>query len=181
MKIVAIGDSITYGFPYTPAQSWVHLTGRELGIPFINQGVNGDTTAGMLHRFKQDVINLSPSHVIIMGGTNDAFAKADEAIVFNNIRQMIEQAIYSSVVPLIGLPIPCIYREDEYMLGVYREDMREYATANSIKVIDFHAGFIKSSQMLYDDAVHPNTAGYNIMANICIATFIPETKQKNEP
>ncbi|WP_371380601.1 GDSL-type esterase/lipase family protein [Sporomusa aerivorans] len=176
MKIVTIGDSITYGFPYTPAQSWVHITGRELGIPFINQGINGDTTTGMLRRFKQDVINLAPSHVIIMGGTNDAFARVDETIVINNIRQMTEQAINNRVVPLIGLPIPCIYREDEYILGVYREDMREYAMDNSITVIDFHAGFIKSSQMLYDDAVHPNTEGYKIMANICIATFTPERR-----
>ncbi len=176
MKIVAIGDSITYGFPYTPAQSWVHITGRKLGISFINQGINGDTTTGMLRRFTRDVIKLSPSHVIIMGGTNDAFAKVDESIVLNNIRQMTEQAIYGGVVPLIGLPVPCIYREDEYILGVYREDMRDYARANSITVIDFHAGFIKSLPMLYDDAVHPNTAGYTIMADICIATFTPEIK-----
>ncbi len=60
MKIVAIGDYITEGFPYSPSDSWVELASRELGINIINRGVCGDLTGDILTRFPQDVIASNP-------------------------------------------------------------------------------------------------------------------------
>lgn len=38
---------------------------------FIGRGINGQTTPQMLLRFRQDVIELSPKVVVILGGAND--------------------------------------------------------------------------------------------------------------
>ncbi len=176
VKVVALGDSITYGFPYTPNFSWVNLVNQELGVPMINRGANGDSTAGMLSRFNRDVINNLPSHVIIMGGTNDACARVEAAKVYENIRHMTEMALEHCITPIIGIPIPCNYSKDEYFLGLYREEIREYASFNTINVIDFYAAFIESKARLvdlklYSDIFHPNHAGYRVMADIALTVL----------
>jgi len=172
-KIVAIGDSITYGFPYLQCSSWVHLVSEELGFPIVNKGVNGDTSSQMLKRFDLDVISILPSHVIIMGGTNDACARVEAEEVYNNIRYMVEMALQYGIIPIIGLPIPCNYPQDEYILGLYREDMREYALTNDLYVIDFYTAFLKYESKqpqvkFYADMLHPNESGYKIMAGLAV-------------
>ncbi|MDF2874147.1 MAG: GDSL-like Lipase/Acylhydrolase family protein [Sporomusa sp.] len=166
--IVALGDSITYGFPYTPELSWVRLTGAELGITMLNKGVNGDSTAGMLARFNRDVIAYAPSHVIIMGGTNDACARVAAETVETQVRKMVELALQYQITPIIGLPVPCNYPPDEAYLDLYRQDMRDYAIAGKLTVIDFYAAFkaAKDSLTLYADVLHPNEAGYRVMAAV---------------
>lgn len=171
IKIIAIGDSITYGFPFTPSDSWVHLAAERMDLTILNRGVNGDTTAGMLLRFDNDVIKGKPSHVIIMGGTNDAFARLAEEEVAANVINMLKMAAQWGITPLLGLPIPCIYPGDEYFLGLYREESRHYAVSNGIAVIDFCTAFLdpagkKPKVDLYADAVHPNKEGYRAMADV---------------
>ncbi|MDR1160507.1 MAG: GDSL-type esterase/lipase family protein, partial [Syntrophomonadaceae bacterium] len=68
MKIVCIGDSITWGFPFGPEYSWVYQLEKSLEAEVINEGINGNTTSQMWRRFEHDVIKQRPSHVIIMGG-----------------------------------------------------------------------------------------------------------------
>ncbi len=164
--IVALGDSITYGFPYTPDQSWVRLTGTELGLTLLNRGVNGDSTAGMLARFKREVIIHLPSHVIILGGTNDACARVAPEVVADQVKQMVELARQYQISPLIGLPVPCNYPPDEAWLDLYRQDMRDYAVESKLTVIDFYAAFkaVPAWRGLYADVLHPNEAGYRVMA-----------------
>src|SRR5258705_7935825 len=41
------------------------------GKPYVNRGISGQTTAQMVVRFRQDVIDLHPKAVIILAGTND--------------------------------------------------------------------------------------------------------------
>jgi lysophospholipase L1-like esterase len=170
LKIVALGDSITYGFPYLPEFSWVRLASDELGIAMLNKGINGDTTWGMLERFTVDVTAYRPSHVIILGGANDAFEGviANEAV--DNISRMVQLAGQSSIVPLIGLPPPCNFRE-EIRLVQYRHLLRRYASANDIGLIDFYAAMLNPAgdgirEGLHIDGVHPNEAGYRVMAGV---------------
>ena len=54
-KIVCIGDSITYGFPYGEEASWTRLLAEATGHLIINKGINGNTTGDMLNRFSRDV------------------------------------------------------------------------------------------------------------------------------
>ena len=39
------------------------------GKPYVNRGISGQTTAQMVVRFRQDVVNLHPKVVVILGGT----------------------------------------------------------------------------------------------------------------
>lgn len=167
-RIVALGDSITYGFPYLPDYSWVHLAADELGLQMINKGINGDTTWGMLERFSADVLAHRPSHVIILGGANDAFERIAAQEVLDNIRQMVEAAVDNAIVPFIGLPTPCNFAE-ETLLAKYRQSLRQYAVTEGIDVIDFYSAMLNLTgpgirEGLHVDGIHPNEAGYQIMA-----------------
>jgi len=171
IKIAAIGDSITYGYPYEPALSWLNLTAQRLDINYINRGINGDMTAGMLNRFDRDVLRYKPSHVIIMGGTNDARFEVTVDQVMDNIHHMVELAVEKSIIPVLGLPIPCKDLAQEKLLGQYRAEMRQYAGNNNIEIIDFYKamineGGVKIKAGLLSDDVHPSLAGYEVMADI---------------
>lgn len=68
MKIVCIGDSLTEGYQMDLSKRWTDVLQEKLDIEIINSGICGDTTGGMLARFKEMVIDHKPTHVIIMGG-----------------------------------------------------------------------------------------------------------------
>jgi len=171
IKVVGIGDSITYGYPYESEVSWLNLAAGRLHIDYINQGINGDTTDGMAKRFDHDVLRYTPSHVIIMGGTNDAYARLTADQVIDNIRDMVELAVQKGIIPVLGLPIPCNDFAEEILLRQYRDKMRQCAGDHHIEVIDFHKAMVDDSGVkikagLYCDDIHPSTAGYEIMASV---------------
>ena len=171
MKIVALGDSITYGYPYLPEQSWFNMAAKKLNVAYINCGVNGDTTAGMLRRFEQAVAAENPSHVIIMGGTNDVYgAEWPEAIVAN-IEKLIRLVQQCDAAPILGIPIPCNDRHEEAILSLYRAGIKQLAARLHLPIIDFHAAMVDSTGMrikdeYHIDGLHPNEAGYHLMGVI---------------
>jgi acyl-CoA thioesterase-1 len=171
IKIVAIGDSITCGYPYEPALSWLNLAAERIHVDYSNEGINGDTTDGMLNRFDLDVLRHKPSYVIIMGGTNDAYAQITVDQVNENLHDMVELAVQKGIIPIFGLPIPCNDAAKEKLLGQYRAEMHKYAGDHHIDVIDFHKTMVDDGGFniktgLYCDDVHPSIAGYEVMAGI---------------
>src|SRR5580700_9436542 len=73
--IVALGASNTYGKGVArnqayPAQLEAILRAKGLNVHFVNAGINGDTTAGMLGRLDRVVPN-GTSVVILQPGGND--------------------------------------------------------------------------------------------------------------
>lgn len=54
MKIVCLGDSLTYGYGVPRKDGWVSLAAQATGHTLVNKGVSGDTTGGMLARFARD-------------------------------------------------------------------------------------------------------------------------------
>ena len=173
MKIVALGDSITYGYPYLPEQSWFNMAAKKLQIAHVNRGVNGDTTTGMLRRFERAVAAENPSHVIIMGGTNDVYgAERPEAIVAN-IEKLIQLVQQCGAVPIVGIPIPCNDRHEEAILSLCRDGIKQLAARLHLPVIDFYAAMVDSTGMrikedYHIDGLHPNEAGYQLMGVIAI-------------
>ena len=177
IKIVAIGDSITYGYPYESAFSWFNMIPTQLNIKYINRGINGDTTDGMLSRFDRDVVRSEPSHVIIMGGTNDAYAGITADQVINNIRDMVVLALKNNIIPVIGLPIPCNDLAEEKLLGHYREEMHQFARDHNVEIIDFYKAMVEKNGIkikpgLYYDDVHPNKDGYKVMAGVAAKIIV---------
>jgi acyl-CoA thioesterase I len=173
VKIVALGDSITEGYPYTAQESWVEYVNRKLQIKIVNQGICGNFTKDMLVRFRRDVLLLKPTHVIILGGTNDAAAGYTLGHVSDNFKAMVEISKENKIIPILGSPIPSLILEEESILKEYRNWLYVYANREKIKIIDFNHSFrsaIEEGQIskLYVDEVHPGIYGYKLMGKTAI-------------
>src|SRR5437764_792419 len=85
-RVVFLGDSITDGWK---------LADYFPGKPYINRGISGQTTPQMLVRMFPDVIDLKPTGLIILAGTNDiAGNTGPETLTMNeeNLQAMTELA-----------------------------------------------------------------------------------------
>ena len=173
MKIVAIGDSITEGYPFSKQESWVeHLT-QEVKFQVLNHGICGDLTSGMRKRFQRDVIDHAPTHAIILGGANDAYEKIHLESVSANFMAMEETCRQNDIIPIFGLPTPCLLPEEEQFLIEYRNWLKSYAGEKGIILVDFYSPFlnrIRAGQgaQLFADEVHPSIEGYALMGEVAV-------------
>ncbi|MGE5389830.1 MAG: SGNH/GDSL hydrolase family protein [Deltaproteobacteria bacterium] len=167
-RIVCLGDSITYGFPWGPSVSWVQMLGDALGCEVINKGINGNTTGDMLNRFERSVLKYEPTHLILMGGINDVImAESFDRIVWN-IREMVDKAMEAGIKVILGLPTAV---DDEYwekLISRIRQWMRNYAEEKVLPIIDFAAAFYDQygqlrKELLLADGGHPDISGYKEM------------------
>ncbi len=174
LKIVAVGDSLTYGYPYTPEYSWVRIAGERLGLTIANKGVCGETTDDMQRRFAIDVVALRPDYVIITGGSNDVFLGVAAPQAAGNVAAMAAAAGAEGIRTVIGLPPPVNYPE-ESLLTAYRALLRSTAADSALPVIDFFAALADTAGRLrsglHTDGVHPNEDGYTLMADAAAAVL----------
>ena len=182
LKLVCIGDSLTEGYGIQQNTEWPHLLKRH--FPTVNAGISGDTTAGMLSRFHPMVIDEKPSHVIIMGGTNDCSFNLPIDTIISNVMAMTKLARHHGIVSIIGLPTKCFldldndfndlfisYRSFVERLESFRHKMKLMAEIKDLMVIDFAVGL--SSVDYLQDGVHPNEKGHKIMYDNVLKVLTP--------
>ncbi|MDX1409252.1 MAG: GDSL-type esterase/lipase family protein [Saprospiraceae bacterium] len=174
IRIACMGDSLTEGYGIDLSQRWTDLLAADIGIEVFNSGISGDTTAGMLARFKPMVIDLNPTHCIIMGGTNDVSHGLPIEIIISNIRAMTRYARHYGIQSIIGIPTPVLIDEADWgamypamrafagQLEVYLERLRQFAVEDDQPVIEFGKGL--GAEHFLPDGVHPNEAGHAQMA-----------------
>jgi lysophospholipase L1-like esterase len=166
--VIFLGDSIT--------QRWAEQFPSEFfpGKGYINRGIGKQNTLQMILRFHQDVIELHPSVVVILAGTNDvAFRKAIDPHTERNIENMAVMAqrhgirvILCSIPPLSDRN-PAGQTYIDRLVPPFNESLRRYATEHHISFIDYYSALVDTTGempvSLSPDGVHPNLAGYAIM------------------
>jgi lysophospholipase L1-like esterase len=181
-KIVCLGDSLTEGYDIDLSCRWSDLVSKELKIELINSGISGDTTAGMLARFYNMVIVHAPTHVIIMGGTNDLWTYISEEQVISNILAMTRHANHHDIIPIIGIPTPFYHEHlppDRSMflhpesiaarLESLQTKLRQYVAEDEQPFIDFSLNMTPDLFLL--DGVHPSEEGHAVMAENATAAL----------
>jgi lysophospholipase L1-like esterase len=173
-RVVFFGDSIT--------DIW-HIDEYFPGKPYINRGIGGQTTPQMLVRYRQDVIDLQPKVVIILAGTNDIAGntgpmrlediESDYASLAELARVHNIKVIYCSVLPVHNYTPKAqdlfAQRSPEKILALNRW-LQDYCatTANGCSYLDYFSALVDDKGLmkkdLADDGLHPNAAGYKIMA-----------------
>src|SRR3984893_18019823 len=172
-RVVFFGDSIT---------GISHLDEYFPGTLYINRGIGDQTTPQMLIRFRQDVIELHPKVVVILAGTNDIagntgpmrledieanYASMADLGRANNVR-----VVFSSVLPVHNYTPQSqnlfAQRSPEKILELNRW-LKGYVAAHpDCLYLDYFSavvddrGYLKKE--LAEDGLHPNVAGYKIMA-----------------
>jgi lysophospholipase L1-like esterase len=180
-RIVFFGDSIT--------DIW-HLDQYFPSKPYVNRGIGGQTTPQMLVRFRQDVINLQPKVVIVLAGTNDIAGntgpmrlediEADYASLAELARANNINVIYSSILPVHNYTPKSQdffgQRAPEKILALNKWLKNYCGTApNPCTYLDYFSAMVDDKGLmkkdLADDGLHPNAAGYKIMAPMAEAAI----------
>ena len=110
MKLICIGDSLTFGYGVRPSQRWTRLCAQETGWEIVNEGISGDTTGGILVRLHtlladRDICVQRPL-VLLMGGANDIFFSGTDTGARANMGAMLNQLLSLGVHTMIGIPTP---------------------------------------------------------------------------
>lgn len=167
-RVVCLGDSITWGFPFGPQYSWVHMLAQATGLEFINRGINGNTTGDMLDRFDRDVLKSRPDMVIISGGINDILYQESYDRITWNLRTMAEKAMASGIPVVLGMPTAVDSPYLEKLLKKLRQWYIDYSRDWELPLINFYQAFFNPDgalrhELLLADGAHPSEAGYREM------------------
>jgi lysophospholipase L1-like esterase len=178
-RVVFFGDSITDSWKlgdYFPAK------------PYLNRGIGGQTTPQMLVRFRQDVINLHPKVVVILAGTNDIAGntgpmrlediEADYASVAELARASHIAVVYSSILPVHNYtPKSQDFFAQRPMAKILalNQWLKDYCTASHLVYLDYFPALVDDKGLLKrelaEDGLHPNAAGFKIMAPLAEAAI----------
>jgi acyl-CoA thioesterase-1 len=167
-RVVFLGDSIT--------EMWA-LSESFHGKPYVNRGISGQTTPQILLRFRQDVIALQPKVVVILAGTNDIAENTGPitlAAIEDNLTSMVDLAkrngirvVLSSLVPAFQYPWRPELAPVEKIRAL-NDWMKDYAAKERVVFLDYHSAMANEKRglkaELSEDGVHPNKAGYAVMA-----------------
>ena len=171
-RVVFFGDSITDGWKIDESFP---------GKPYVNRGIGGQTTSQMLVRFRQDVVNLRPKVVVILAGTNDIagnsgpIANEDIEANYSDIAELAKanniRVIFSSILPVNNYTERSkeffAQRPMERILALNRW-LQDYCQRNHLIYLDYFSAVVDEKGMLKrelaEDGLHPNKAGYAIMA-----------------
>jgi lysophospholipase L1-like esterase len=166
-KIVALGDSYTFGYPAGPDYSWTKRLEDLLNVPVVNKGKVRQTTGNLVQRFESDVAAENPGRVIIFSGTGDALRSVGLEQFKENIQLLVGMARAHNITPVLALPL--YYPNMEAGIRSMREWELSYAQTEGLVVLDF-------ASVLYDaggrylsglsaDGINPSVRGYEVMGD----------------
>ena len=183
-RVVFFGDSIT--------DIW-KLADYFPGKPYVNRGIGGQTTPQMLVRFRQDVIDLRPKVVVILAGTNDIAGNTGpmrNEDIEANLASMAELARVHGVLVVFASVLP-VHNYTEKSKDFFAQRpmarilelntwLKDYCAKNHIVYLDYFSVLVDDKGMmkkeLADDGLHPNDAGFKIMAPLAEAAIAKAMK-----
>ena len=172
-RVVFYGDSIT--------DAW-GTADFFPGKPYVNRGISGQTTPQMVVRFHQDVVDLRPKAVLILAVTNDVAENTGPmtaGMTLDNFRAMAEMARANHIKVIVASILPV--GEFPWHKGLdpapkiraLNEQLKAWCASEGIVWVDYYSAMADATGAmkpgLSGDGVHPNAAGYAIMAPLAEA------------
>jgi len=155
---LAFGDSITFGTGAATAESYPSVLEKLIGRRVVNAGVPGEVTAEGRVRLVSVLDEYNPALMILCLGGNDFLRHQDKNKTAENLKAMISLARSRGIsVVLISVPklrlwlrVPKFYGElaNEFAIPLEGKALKQILSKRSLK----------------SDAIHPNAAGYTILA-----------------
>lgn len=201
-RIVLIGDSITDqggrigGYVWQIDQVLTTLY-PDTPISVMNAGEGGDTSRQMRERFRRDVLDRTPTLIVISAGINDVnggFSSENPngdgpyGVPLTAFRENLEAM--AAMAREMNIPVvlftPTIYeskpeKPNNARLKEYSVAVREIAAQHGLRLADQNLAFNTYKQQvpnarLTRDSVHMNQLGNTIMARVALLSFgLPAT------
>jgi lysophospholipase L1-like esterase len=185
-RVVFFGDSIT--------DMW-KLDEYFPGKPYVNRGIGGQTTPQMLVRFREDVIALHPKVVVILAGTNDIAGNTGPMSLeeieanYTTLAELSKahdvRVVFSSVLPIHNYTPQSqelfADRSPAKILELNRW-LKDYCAASGLVYLDYFTPMVGDKGLLKrdlaEDGLHPNKAGYSLMAPLAEAAIAKSLSNK---
>jgi len=187
-KLLAFGDSITYGTDALPVATtmavlvpWSYPSNlaTTLGIRYplqtftvANAGKPGEQVddPDTLDRFRLEYSLAQPELVILLEGTNDLKSIEDVDPAIDAMERLIGEARNQGSVVVLGSllpPRPSPLRETlAELVPVYNERLRDVALVHDATYVDLYTSFAANMSLIGDDDLHPTKEGYVKMAEL---------------
>jgi lysophospholipase L1-like esterase len=134
----------------------------------------------MLIRFKPDVLDLEPSLIFLLAGTNDIAGNTGYStikMITDNLFSMAELAkvngikvVLSSILPVYNYPWNENIIKPYKTISKINNLMKDYVHKNSLLYIDYFSNMVNNKEGLKSeyttDGVHPSEEGYKVMSKI---------------
>ena len=176
-KIIIFGDSLIAGYGLIAEDNFVSqlkqktIENKINNVTLFNSGVSGETSTGLLNRYKW-VLKDNYDGVIILIGANDALRGIDPSYTSQNIEKILSY-LKEKQIPtmLIGMKAPNNLGEiyvNEFN-AIYPKLSKKYDTA-------YYPFFLKDvalkPSLNQRDMIHPNKKGVKIIVNNFFPYFL---------
>lgn len=154
--VVAFGDSLTAGYGAPRGSAYPAVLAAKLGREVINLGMSGETAAHAPSRLPE-VLAQNPHMVLIEFGANDFMQNRrmeDALAAVAEIVDVVQQAGAVAVIVDTGAP----------GMGHYSRAYKKLAEEKGAVFVPGILEGIFNKRQYKSDMVHPNAAGYEIVA-----------------
>ena len=175
-RVIFLGDSIT--------DRW-RLNEYFPDRDFLNRGIGGQVTGQMLGRMESDVIRLQPAALIVLGGTNDIARGTPVPAIEDNLAAIAELADYYKIKVVLCsvLPVSDYHKDADpnyertrtrplATIRALNDWIKSFCARRNLIYLDYYSKLVDSSGLLKadlaDDGLHPNSAGYRLMAPLVL-------------
>jgi len=176
---MAFGDSITAGVGSSDEAGYRDSLAARLRSHFgsakvTNQGILGSRTEKGAERLGGSLAEDRPAYSLILYGTNDwnePSCKYDEGCkTIDNLRSMIRQCFAARTLPIVGTIPPAnpalSPASRNIWIATTNDDLRLMARREGAAVAEIYGAFEAAPKLsdLFYDHIHPNDAGYELIA-----------------
>jgi len=156
--IICFGDSLTEGVGAGTGENYPTVLSRRLGMPVINAGRRGDTTAQALQRLSEAVLRKRPRLVVVLLGGNDFSRRVPRHETRKNLEEIVRRIqAQGAMVAIAGIRLG--FFTDEFS-AIFEETAEQFGALYIPQVMK---GVLRDAS-LRSDSIHPNAGGYRLMA-----------------
>ena len=177
LKIVAFGDSFTYGWMVSRGyldflRDMLRQEYPECSVSILNRGMPGDTAENGLYRLTSHVLDEDPDLVLIQFGLNDAYLGYSPDVYRKNILSMVERIRNDTCARVLLLTSNYLpdERENRMAEDFYRR-LTDISREQDVPVVPVHEYWREKvnngtdhDSLVQGDRVHPTVEGYRLMA-----------------
>lgn len=157
-KVVALGDSLTFGYGADKSQSYPTILAQKTGWNIVNMGVSGDTTQKALDRM-DSVIAEQPKLVLLGIGGNDVLRRVAPSDTKANLVRIIK-ILQDKNIPVVLIAEPHLSASALFGKASDNPVYKEVASEMNIPLLEKAWSEILSDDSLKSDQIHANGAGY---------------------
>ena len=162
--VVAFGDSVTFGYGVDPKDSYPTILAELSYWNVINAGISGERADQAKARIDGILVEHQPQLVIIELGGNDFLQRRNAKAVKEDLRAIIQSVKSHGAIPVL-VAVPALSPVAAITGKPSDADLyKELAKEEKVNLIPNVFSDILGQENLKQDHVHPNQAGYRVLA-----------------